>query len=446
MKKNLKRAGAVLVTLALCAGMMPAAFAATEPVKSWNFSDGTVSSWAGDAGWSNGTAPNTTAEEDMLTATFAEGDNTWKQNTWTQSYGEAQNLSEVCEVEYDLYAPSGITYAGIVLSGASTFYQVFVQLSTLTGEDATVGEASYTKYNVVFSLDGTATANDKSTTVAEVLAGVTNIRIFLVGGTAASGELVSYVDNISLNKEAAEEEPVGDYLYYNAGPVKMTLPSSSSRWPSTTVTIDPAVTVYPGAVVEYDVTLENNDFAKFYTEPKFGWTGIANMTVTPRDLTDNGNGTYSFHFKGEYDVYSGTAATTLKNVKELRIQFQNAFGDAGADYDYKGEVKVTNIKVTNGEAPAPAETAAKATSITGTMEDNSLGYYVDITPDGTTDFTGAKWRVTNSDSETADKTAAVGDTTTETTVTANGGSVRFGLVITAGAIGENTITKVEFIY
>ena len=440
MKKKLKRAGAALAALALCAAMMPAAFAATEPVVSWDFNDGSVSSWAGDAGWSNDNAPNVAAEEDMLklTATFAEGDSTWKQNAWVQLYTEAQNFIEVCEVTYDLYAPSSITHAGIVVAGASTYYQPVSYLGNLTGTEVNIGGTTYTKYNLAFTLDGSAAAQDTSKTVADVLADMTAIRIFLAGGANASGEISCYVDNISLNKEAASEEPVGDYLYYNAGPVEMPLPSSSSQWPYTTVTIDPAVTVYPGAVVEYDVTLENNSFTKFYTEPKFNWTGIANMTVTPSNLIDNGDGTYSFHFSGTYDVYGGTAATTIE-VKTLRIQFQNEFNDNGIDkgigYDYEGEVKVTDIKVTNGKAPV-TETTAPATPITGTFEDGSQGWTVEVDASALT--SGAQWVITNSDNETAEFDAVI-----EPSVD---GNVRIGLVLTQTAIGDSTITGVSLKY
>lgn len=117
----------------------------------------------------------------------------------------------------------------------------------------------------------------------------------------------------------------------------------------------------------------------------------------------------------------------------------------GSDFsDYSGVV----VQVWSGDAKiygvtwiAPAaETATEATAITDTVTDSSLGYLSDVTISDTANLSGAVWRITNSENKTKDITAK----TDATTVT--NGTIRVGLVITANALGGNTVSKVEFVY
>ena len=79
---------------------------------------------------------------------------------------------------------------------------------------------------------------------------------------------------------------------------------------------------------------------------------------------------------------------------------------------------------------------APATEITGTFEDGSQGWTVEVDASALT--SGAQWVITNSDNETAEFDAVI-----EPSVE---GNVRIGLVLTETAIGDNTITGVSLKY
>lgn len=295
----------------------------------------------------------------------------------------------------------------------------------------------YSYEQITAAWDG-ATLSEGQT--KQELSAVTSVRAATWGlwDSATSTTLSKTTAIKSIEFIPAQTTEPSEYIYENAGPVTVTLPSSSSRWPSEALTISPAVTVYPGAVVEYDVTLANNEFTKFYTEPKFNWTGIQNKTFVPSDFTANGDGTYTAHMTAKYELYGSTAATTIENLSTLRIQFQNAYNGDGADYNYTGDVTVTNITVKNGAAPV-AETAAEAASISETTADGSLGYLVNTIITDAANLSGAVWRITNGAGAKAEVSAKI-DTAVQDT------EIVVGLVLTATAVGDNTISKVEFVY
>lgn len=108
-----------------------------------------------------------------------------------------------------------------------------------------------------------------------------------------------------------------------------------------------------------------------------------------------------------------------------------------------GEIGLMAIVLTMDAEPEPEPVVVTAENIKtggGAYEDGSYGFTSEVKIGETAvDFTGAKWKITNSEDKIATVDAAV-----ETKVM--NADVVFGLVLTPAAVGNNTITSVQFVY
>lgn len=134
-----------------------------------------------------------------------------------------------------------------------------------------------------------------------------------------------------------------------------------------------------------------------------------------------------------YKVTAGEGVT-LNGVED------DGYVTAGSTVSYTyNEKEYTSEAITAPtviEAPTEDETVIDAAALNGgeAYEDGSMGWTV-TAGDPETAMTSAKWLITNDEGVTVEKEAAM------TTFT---GKAVFGLVLTDNAIGDNTISSVQF--
>lgn len=106
-------------------------------------------------------------------------------------------------------------------------------------------------------------------------------------------------------------------------------------WPYADFSIANAGTVCTGTIVEYDVKIENTDFAGMYWETDLDWTQIKSGTLTPGEFTDQ--------------VAHVTITYVGEPVDVSGIQMKTG----GDGTDYRGDITVSNLKITPAKAEEP---------------------------------------------------------------------------------------------
>ena len=104
-----------------------------------------------------------------------------------------------------------------------------------------------------------------------------------------------------------------------------------------------------------DVALDNSDFTGLYLETDLDWTMLKAETLKPADFTDNvAHLTYT---------YTGEA----KTISTLQVK------TGGNGTDYRGDIKVSNLKITKGTSDAEDdETGWEKTTLFSGSEETTL--------------------------------------------------------------------------
>lgn len=125
-------------------------------------------------------------------------------------------------------------------------------------------------------------------------------------------------------------------------------------WPYTQYSFD-SVEITPNSTVEMDVALDNSDFTGLYLETDLDWTMLKAETLKPADFTDNvAHLTYT---------YTGEA----KTISTLQVK------TGGNGTDYRGDIKVSNLKITKGTSDAEDdETGWEKTTLFSGSEETTL--------------------------------------------------------------------------
>lgn len=155
--------------------------------------------------------------------------------------------------------------------------------------------------------------------------------------------------------------------------------------------------------------------------------------ITPTSMTsENGVTTavYSYDAVKAVVEAKGYTMTDFHDVVVSNWGYWDSTAGAAAE---------VSVYLTSDVRYVPAETATEANSI-GATKDGSLGYWADVKVTDSAVLSNPVWRVTSSTGSSAEIPAKVDKTTiTNTTITV-------GLVLTAKAVGNNTITRAEFVY
>ncbi|MBQ8281557.1 MAG: hypothetical protein IJZ25_04045 [Lachnospiraceae bacterium] len=102
-------------------------------------------------------------------------------------------------------------------------------------------------------------------------------------------------------------------------------------WPYVQYTVNYSGTLYTGSVLEFDVTLDNDDFTTMYLEADFDWANVKSMNLTKDDFSDN-----TYHAVITY------AGAELSSIGGIQIK------TGGSDItDYRGTITISNVKLDN---------------------------------------------------------------------------------------------------
>ncbi len=142
--------------------------------------------------------------------------------------------------------------------------------------------------------------------------------------TAPDGNKAEYKINAAIDDNTLIYESKGEKI------INVT-DGNVDGWPYVSFDVNYGGKIYTGSVLEFDVQIENYDFEKMYLEADFDWLSIKSMTLSD---TDFDNGTY--HVKAAY------AGAELNGLSAIQIKTGGV-----ENTDYRGSVKISNIKLDN---------------------------------------------------------------------------------------------------
>ena len=238
--------------------------------------------------------------------------------------------------------------------------------TAVTGFESTKSSGTENTYSVKLPT-GTAkdaqfklyeTASDLSASVSGVDAGVSvetdSYGDSYIPVTLTDGKATAKLKVISEDKNSTEyytvEFSIDDnpYIYEGTGDRMLTVSADTvNNWPYTEYAVSGVGTIYSGAKIEYDVTVENTDFTGIYLETDFNWSTVKADSLTPADFSNN-----TVH---HVVTYIGEDLTSLSGIQ---------IKTGGTNTDYRGKITISNLKVVNG-TPATDDD-------TGDLEETAL--------------------------------------------------------------------------